>query len=180
MCRGMGIPTEEASYISSLVVDGMSIKECLDNFDTNRECATLIKEMMRYEGLIESTIAIEGLVCGRSVHASGVYILNEDYDECLAMMKAPSGQPITQYDMSDSDYQGGLKVDFLTIEALDRVRKDIELLIEDKVLEWKGSLKKTYDKYIHPDILDLEDKEMWRMLRDGEILDAFQYDSVNL
>lgn len=178
MCRGMGIPTEEASYISSLVVDGMSIKECLDNFDTNRECATLIKEMMRYEGLIESTIAIEGLVCGRSVHASGVYILNEDYDECLAMMKAPSGQPITQYDMSDSDYQGGLKVDFLTIEALDRVRKDIELLIEDKVLEWKGSLKKTYDNYIHPDILDLEDKEMWRMLREGEILDAFQYDSV--
>lgn len=111
MCRGMGIPTEEASYISSLVVEGMSVKDCLESFNADRECATLIKEMMRYEGLIESVIAIEGLICGRSVHASGVYILNEDYDECLAMMKAPSGQPITQYDMSDSDYQGGLKVD---------------------------------------------------------------------
>lgn len=178
MCRGMGIPTEDASYISSLVVEGKSIKECLDSFKTDKECSTLIKEMMRYEGLIESVVAIEGLVCGRSVHASGVYILNEDYDECLAMMKAPSGQPITQYDMSDSDYQGGLKVDFLTIEALDRIRKDMELLIDDGVIEWKGSLKKTYDSYIHPDVLDLEDPEMWRMLRDGEILDAFQYDSV--
>ena len=176
----MGIPTEDASYISSLVVEGKSIKECLDSFKTDKECSTLIKEMMRYEGLIESVMAIEGLVCGRSVHASGVYILNEDYDECLAMMKAPSGQPITQYDMSDSDYQGGLKVDFLTIEALDRIRKDMELLIDDGVIEWKGDLKSTYNKYIHPDVLDLEDKEMWRMLREGEILDAFQYDSVNL
>lgn len=93
-------------------------------------------------------------------------------------MKAPKGQPITQYDMADSDYQGGLKLDFLTVEALDRVRKDMELLVEDKIFEWQGSLKKTYDKYIHPDVLDLEDKEMWRMLREGEILDAFQYDSV--
>lgn len=69
-------------------------------------------------------------------------------------------------------------ISFLTIEALDRIRKDMELLIEDEVIEWKGNLKKTYDSYIHPDILNLDDPEMWRMLRDGEILDAFQYDSV--
>lgn len=71
MCRGMGISTEDSSYISSLVVEDKTVQECLDNYDTDRECATLIKEMMKYEGLIENVIAIEGLVCGRSVHASG-------------------------------------------------------------------------------------------------------------
>lgn len=178
MCRGMGISTEEASYISSLAVAGMTVKQCLKEFETNKEANALIKEMMNYEGLVENVIAIEGLICGRSIHASGVYIFNEDYDQVNAMMKAPNGQPITQYDMGDSDYQGGLKLDFLTIESLDRVRKDLELLLEDNIIEWQGNLKSTYDKYIHPDVLDLEDKKMWEMLRKGDILDAFQYDSV--
>lgn len=177
ICRGMGITTEESSYISSLAVDGMTVKECLDNFETNRECGILIREMMAYEGLIESVIAVEGLICGRSIHASGVYIYNDDYDVNNAMMKSPNGQEITQYDMLDSDYQGGLKLDFLTVEALDRIRKDMELLLEDGLIEWQGDLKSTYNKYLHPDVLDLEDKEMWKMLREGKILDAFQYDS---
>lgn len=69
-------------------------------------------------------------------------------------------------------------ISFLTIESLDRIRKDLELLLEDGMIEWQGDLKSTYDKYIHPDVLDLEDKEMWEMLKKGEILDAFQYDSV--
>lgn len=178
MCRGMGISTEDAAYISSLAPEKTTVKYCLNNYKTDKECAALINEMMNYEGLIENVLEIEGLVCGRSVHASGVYIFNDDYWKCNAMMKAPKGQPITQYDMSCSDYQGGLKLDFLTIESLDRIRKDLELLLEDGLIEWQGDLKSTYDKYIHPDVLEKEDKGMWDSLRNGEILDAFQYDSV--
>lgn len=178
MCRGMGISTEEASYISSLAVDGLSVKKCLELYEKDKDATLLIKEMMNYEGLIENVIAIEGLVCGRSVHASGVYIFNDEYHISNAMMKTPNGQMVTQYDMSCSDYQGGLKLDFLTIEALDRIRKCMELLLKDGVIEDKGNLKATYDACIHPDILLREDKEMWRMLCNGDILDAFQYDSV--
>ena len=178
MCRGMGISTEEASYISSLAVDGLSVKKCLELYEKDKDATMLIKEMMNYEGLIENVIAIEGLVCGRSVHASGVYIFNDEYHVSNAMMKTPNGQMVTQYDMSCSDYQGGLKLDFLTIEALDRIRKSIELLLKDGVIEDKGSLKATYDACIHPDILLREDKQMWELLCNGGVLDAFQYDSV--
>lgn len=94
------------------------------------------------------------------------------------MMKAPKGQMITQFDMLDSDYQGGLKLDFLTIESLDRIRKCMTLMLEDKVMEWQGSLRKTYNKYLHPDVLDYEDEYMWGLFRAGEVLDAFQYDSI--
>lgn len=177
MCRGMGISTEEASYISSLAVDGLTVKKCLELYEKDKDATALIKEMMNYEGLIENVIAIEGLVCGRSVHASGVYIFNQEYHKCNAMMKAPKGQPITQFDMKCSDYQGGLKLDFLTVETLDRVRKDMELLIEDRIFDWQGSLKKTYDKYLHPDVLVMDDEEMWKNLCEGKILDAFQMDS---
>lgn len=178
MCRGMGISTEESQYISSLAVEGLTVKKCLELYEKDKDATLLIKEMMGYEGLIENVIAIEGLVCGRSVHASGVYIFNEDYHISNAMMKTPNGQMVTQYDMSCSDYQGGLKLDFLTIEALDRVRKSLELLLKDGIIEDKGSLKATYDACIHPDILLREDIEMWELLCSGGVLDAFQYDSV--
>lgn len=177
ICRGMGIPTKEASYLSSLVVEDMTIKECLEAYKTNKEARTLIKEMMAYEGLIENVIEIEGLCCGRSSHASGVYIFNQPYWETNAMMKTPKGLPVTQYDMACSDYQGGLKLDFLTIESLDRIRKDLELLIEDGVIKREKSLRETYNKVLHPDILEYNNQKMWKMLCDGEILDAFQYDS---
>lgn len=111
MCRGMGISTEEASYISSLAVEGMTVKQCFDAYKENAECKALIDEMLRYEGLVENVIAIEGLCCGRSVHASGVYIFNDSYWKYNAMMKTPNGLEVTQYDMKNSDYMGGLKLD---------------------------------------------------------------------
>lgn len=66
----------------------------------------------------------------------------------------------------------------MTIEALDRVRKDMELLLEDNIIEWQGDLKSTYNKYIHPDVLEYKDPNMWKALCNNEILDAFQYYSV--
>lgn len=178
MCRGMSIPIEESTYLSSLVVDGKSIKKSLEDYNTDRECKLLIDEMLRYEKLVENVIAIEGLVCGKSIHASGVYISNTPIWKWNALMKAPNGQEISQFDMMDSDLRGGLKVDLLTIEALDKIRKCLDLLIEDGIIEKQENLKKTYNKYLHPDILNLDDPKMWQYLCDNEILDVFQYDSA--
>ena len=178
MCRGMGINTEEALYLSSLAVEGKTVKECVELFKTDKACRFLIKELMRYEGLVENIIAIEGLCCGRSSHASGVYIYNHPYWESNAMMKTPKGLEVTQYDMSDSDYQGGLKLDFLTVISLDRIRKCIDLMIEDKLIVKENTLRETYNKYLHPRKLNLVDKKMWEKFCNNEVLDAFQYDSV--
>lgn len=54
----------------------------------------------------------------------------------------------------------------------------MELLLEDGKIEWQGTLKKTYDKYFHPDVLDLTSKEMFDMLSEGEVFDAFQMSSL--
>ncbi|GAA0092988.1 DNA polymerase III subunit alpha [Paraclostridium bifermentans] len=186
ICRGMQIDINEAKYLSSIIPkEGMtvrSIKYCFENYETDSKCKFFIDELKKvdeiHEGFIENIKRVEGLICGKSSHASGVYIFQDDYTEFNAKMKTPSGLEITQYDMLDSDYQGGLKLDFLTIEALDRIRKCVDLLLKDGEIEWQGSLRKTYDKYIHPDCLEMEDERMFKMLREGKVLDAFQYDSV--
>lgn len=65
----------------------------------------------------------------------------------------------------------------LTIEALDKIRKTLELLLEDKKIEWQGTLRDTYEKYLHPDVLEYEAPEMWEMLYKGEVINAFQYET---
>jgi len=41
-------------------------------------------------------------------------------------------------------------------------------------MEWKGSLKETYDYYINPNKLDYETPEMWDMAAQGKIRALFQ------
>lgn len=166
----------EAKYISSLSI--MSVNEAVKQYDENKDAKILINEIEKYPKLLETMLEIEGLICGRGIHASGVYIFTNDYDEVNAMMKAPNGLYTTQFSMQDSDYQGGLKLDFLTITTLDRVRASINELIKYKKIERQSTLKETYMKYFDPEILEFDDPEMWKLLYEGKITSAFQYETL--
>lgn len=186
ICRGMGISIDEAKYLSSLVVkDGTNVKtvkQCIAEYDNNKECKILVDELKKvdavYEGFIDSIMTIEGLCNGKSIHASGIYIFNGEYSEINCMMKSSNGQPTTQFDMGDSDYMGGLKIDALTIEGLDRIRKTMDLLLKNGKMKWQGDLKSTYDKYLHPNVLEYDDLQMWELLYSGEVINAFQFETL--
>lgn len=184
-CRGMGIDVDEASQMTTLIPiergQNWSLHDCFYGNDSEDSPRKPIKELINkvegYDGLKEIALRIENLVNKRSVHASGVYIYNSDYTNHNAMMRAPSGQPTTQYDMGDSDYMGNLKVDMLTVQGIDKIRACMDMLVEDGYLEWKGSLRKTYDEYLHPDKLVYDDTEMWGKVGKNEIPDLFQFDT---
>ena len=71
-------------------------------------------------------------------------------------MKTTSGLPITQFDAEDSIYMGGLKLDYLSINALDRIRTALDLLLEHGKIEWQGSLRATYNKYFDQQLSQIE------------------------
>ena len=50
-------------------------------------------------------------------------------------------------------------------------------LVEAGHMEWQGSLRKTYDKYLHPDVLDRTTEEMWNKFKRGEVISAFQFET---
>lgn len=186
IARGMEISVDDAKYLSSLVVkDGTNVKtvkQCIEEYKTNKECKVFIDELRKvddiYEGFIDSIMTIEGLCNGKSIHASGIYIFNGEYSEINCMMQSSNGQPTTQFDMGDSDYMGGLKIDALTIEGLDRIRKTMDLLLKNGKIEWQGDLKSTYDKYLHPNVLEYDNLEMWELLYSGEVINAFQFETL--
>ena len=182
-CRGLGIDRDVSQNIANLIPaekGGIwSLDECFNgNPEKGKKPAVeFILEVEKYEGLKEAMLSIEGVISGRGQHASGVIIFADGYIEQNAMMKTTSGLPVTQFDAGASEYMGGLKLDFLSINALDRIRAALELLLEHGKIEWQGSLKKTYNKYLHPDVLEMNDPKMYEMLFEGHVFNAFQFET---
>lgn len=182
--RGLGIDTDEAQYISSMVPIergfAWSFSDCYHG-NSNKGRAPIkafIKAIDEAHPMFYQMVQhIEGLVCGRSSHASGILITNSVLTEYNAIMTAPNGVFITQYDLDDSEYMGGIKFDLLSIDALDRIRVSMDLLIEYNFITKQNSLRDTYNKYFHPDVIKYDDLDLWNKAHKGEVLSLFQFET---
>lgn len=118
-CRGYrspefpkGIDVDIALYLSSLVPveRGItwSISDCLygDPSKDKKPIKELINQIDSYPGLKEIILGVEGLVCRRGQHASGVMLYNKTPYETTALMKSPNGDITTQFDLHRSEKLG--------------------------------------------------------------------------
>lgn len=182
--RGYGLDVAEQHNIANLIPSEgaalWSVSDCF--FGNEKKGRKPVKEFIdrveKYDGLKDIMLSIEGLISGRSQHASSVIFYPHSFLNENAMMKTTKGLKVTQFNAEDGEYCGELKEDFLSISALGRIREAMELLLEDGKIEWQGNLRKTFNKYFHPDVLDLKSKDMFKMLSKGEIFDAFQMSSL--
>jgi DNA polymerase-3 subunit alpha len=183
-CRGLGIDVDIAQEIADMIPTERgklwTISECIyGSEEKNRQPIKQLKEKLeQYPLLLETIFKIEGLICGRSIHASGVFVFANEYLDQNSLMKAPNGKLITAFEMNDSETMGCLKIDCLTIAGADKIRKTLELLLKEKIITWQGTLRKTYDKYLHPNIIEYQNSAIWDLLCNGEIIDLFQFDSL--
>ena len=105
-------------------------------------------------------LKLEGIKVGRSSHAAAVVLFGDNYNENNAMMKTAKGQYTTQFEMRNTEALGSVKMDLLVIEALDVMRACMNMLLEDGLMEWKGSLKDTFNYYLHPSNIDVINAKM--------------------
>lgn len=176
-CRGLNIPTTEMMNISNSLTDDSLKDQYYGNDEKDIKVNTNFKNMVdKHDGLFDLILSYDGLIKGRSQHASGVVVFNNGYvNEGNSMMKTTKGVEVTAYNADDTEFMGGLKIDLLSTDALTRIQTTMELLLEDGVIEWQGSLRETYNKYLHPDVLDLDNEEMYDMLYNGDIISVFQF-----
>lgn len=156
-----------------------TLKECLEGDEEKGfiPVKDFEAKLRVYPGLFEAVQKIEGLPTNASIHASALYIFNDGYLPQNSLMRAPNRTPITAFSMHDSDDMGALKMDILRTDAQSKMAKCLELLLKDKQIEWQGSLRATYEKYLHPDVIDFDNPEMWKQMADGSIPNLFQMDS---
>ena len=189
-CRGYraegfpdGIDVDTAQYLSSLIPSERGFLWPLSdvingNPEKNRKPITLfINEVNQYPGLLDIMIGIEGLVNKRSSHASGVILFDEDPYEFGSFMRTPKGEIITAYDLHMCEAAGMTKYDFLVTEVQDKLTETIRLLQDYGEVESDLTLREIYDKYFHPNVLPIEDQNIWKALQENSVLNIFQFDS---
>lgn len=181
--RGLGINNDDAQALAAIVPSHRghtyTLKECLEG-DEEKGYVPVenFKEKLDvYPGLFEAVQKIEGLPTNASIHASALYVFNDGYLAQNSLMRAPNKTKITAFNMHDSDDMGALKMDVLKTDAQSKMAKCLELMLKDGQIEWQGSLRKTYDKYLHPDVLEYNNPNMWEKMSDGSIQNLFQMDS---
>ena len=182
--RGLGYSNDEAQTLSALVpVDRghvYTIDECINGNEALdlEPSPAVIDKLREYPHLLETVQKIEGLHTNASIHASAVYIFDNGYIEHNSLMRAPNGTPVTAFDMEDTNALSGLKIDLLYTDAQNKMMKCMDLLLKDGLIEWQGSLRATYNKYLHPDVLNYTNEEMWKKASSGEIANLFQWETA--
>lgn len=178
-----GIDVDVAQYMSSLVPQERgfiwSMHDVLyGDAEKGRSPVTLlIDEINKYPGLLEIILNIEGLISRRGSHASGVILYDADkFFDTASLMRTPSGDLITCYDLHKAEAAGDVKYDFLVTEATDKLIQCYNLLKKDKQIP-EMSLREWYDEYLHPEHIDTKDPRIWKALIDGSVLDVFQFNT---
>ena len=93
-------------------------------------------------------------------------------------MKSPGGDITTQFDLHMEEKLGGTKFDFLVTEICDKITVALNLLRQNGYFSECNSLREIYNKYLHPQVLDLKNLRIWEALENGEVQDVFQFNTA--
>ena len=178
--RGLGIDVDEASYISNLIPSERgavyTLKQTYYGDEENGIAPTqaFVNEINKYPKLWEVASKIEGLICGQGIHAGGVVFTDEDFTESSALMRAPDGTVITQFELHDLEDVSMIKMDLLSVEAADKIHTCLDLLVSSGYIKEYPTLRETYENAIGVYKINRDDKKMWDMVQNHEIVSLFQ------
>ena len=179
--RGLGLDVDIAQYLASMVTADRGIQRTLrqtaygdeeNNIPPNTQFRKEMEE--NYPELWKVALSIEGLINGIGSHAGGVIFVDEPFYNTTALMKTSNGDVVTQFDLHDAESCGLIKIDLLSIEALDKIHICLDLLCDAGYIKKEKTLKETYEKVIGVYNLERDASDMWKMLWNHEVLSLFQ------
>ena len=101
---------DDARYLSSLIPEERGATYTLsqafygDKENGIKSSPMFVKEMTEnFPEVWKMAQKIEGLICGYGVHAGGVIFVDEPFTNSTALMKAPDGTVITQFDLHKAE-----------------------------------------------------------------------------
>jgi len=163
--RALGLPIPRVDAVVALVPDDLKItipkalkqsEDLKKLYDTDPE----IREVL------DLAAGIEGLARNIGTHAAGVVIGDRPLNEYVPLQHIPDKhETITQWDMSDVERAGLLKMDFLGLRNLTILSKVVRLI------------EQTTGQRIDPYTLPLDDPKTFELLCRGRTKGIFQFES---
>ena len=179
--RGLGIDVDTAQYLSSFIeADRGQLRTLKQTFYGDSENGISASKQFRiemeenYPELWKVAQGIEGLINGCGIHAGGVIFVDEPFTNSTALMRAPNGEIITQFDLHAAEDTGLIKYDILSVEALDKIHNCLDLICDYGYEQRENTLRETYEKIIGIYKLEREAPEMWKMCWEHKVQSLFQ------
>lgn len=179
--RGLGLDPDEGAYLASFIKADRGQQRTLEQTyygDEENDMAPDMKfrELMdgKYNNVWKVARFIAGLCCGVGSHAGGVIFYDDDIVNSTALMQTTNGDIVTQYDLHTCEDVSLIKIDLLSIEALDRIRACLDLLTEYGYIDKNLTLRQRYENTIGVYKIDRTSPEMWKMIHEHKIESLFQ------
>lgn len=179
--RGLGIDVDIAQYLASFIpADRGQLRSLKEVFYGSEEKGFqpikqfVIEMTENYPELWKIAQKIEGLVSKMGIHAGGVIFVDEDFTNSTALMRAPDDTIITQFDLHDSEAVSLIKMDLLSIEALDKIHNCLDLLTDYGYIDNNISLRDKYEKTIGLYNIERNDINMWQLIWEHKVNALFQ------
>jgi DNA polymerase III subunit alpha len=168
--RALDMPYAEVDRISKMIpppVRGrnVSIEQAIEQVPELRKA---MEQTPQVRDLIDLARRLEGCARHVSVHAAGVVITPEPLEELIPIAMSAKDEVTTQYEMTDLEKVGVLKMDFLALNTL--------TIISDCL----KSIKLSYNEAIGWEKVSLNDPATMQLFGDGRTDAIFQFESSGM
>ena len=164
--RAMSYSYGEVDRIAKMIPNqlGITIDKALEY---NPELKVAYDEDERIKTLIDVSKSLEGIPRHSSTHAAGVVISSRPLVEYVPLQRNDE-MIVTQFGMTTLEELGLLKMDFLGLRTLTVMNDAVKMIKVNKGIT------------VDLDKIDLDDKEVYRMLGEGRTAGVFQLESPGM
>lgn len=164
--RAMNYTYAEVDRIAKMIPTmlGITIEKALD---LNPELKAAYDSEERVKSLIDISKDLEGLPRHSSTHAAGVVIASKPLVEYVPLQKNDE-MIVTQFGMTTLEELGLLKMDFLGLRTLTVMADAVKMIKYNKGID------------IDLDKIDMDDKEVYKMIGSGKTAGVFQLESAGM
>lgn len=164
--RAMNYSYAEVDKIAKMIPSmlNMTIDKALD---MNNELKELYEDDIKVKELIDISRSLEGLPRHTSTHAAGVVIASQPLVNYVPLQKNEESI-VAQFTMGTLEELGLLKMDFLGLRTLTVMKDAVDMIKVNKGID------------IDLDKIDVDDKEVYKMLGEGKTAGVFQLESPGM
>ncbi len=163
--RVLGVPHSETDRIAKLIPFGSKLKAAVDSVVDLR---TLVEENPDVRRIVEIGLRLEDLLRNISTHAAGVVIAPDALANHVPLLRVSEGEYVTQFDMTDIEAIGLLKIDFLGLRNLTMIQDTLR------------SIEARTGERLDLEALPLDDEATYALLRAGRTNGVFQLEGSGM
>lgn len=168
VARALGIPFEDSNMITGLIPEQLKIT-LKDAIEQEPRLKELVENNNNVKNLFDIAYRLEGLTRHASKHAAGIVISPEAIDEVLPVYIPPkTDELVTQYDMTELEYLGFIKIDFLGLKNLTLIKRALDMI------------KRNHGVELDINKIPLNDPDAFKILCEGKTTGVFQLESDGL